>query len=142
MGTGITPASSRPSFRESTPQKTILVVEDENFVCEVTGEILERSGYRVLRAESTAAARELFYRHASEIDLLLCDAVLPDGNGLQLSEELQRQSPGLKIVLASGYPPAALAREGHQREWAHFLTKPYSAPALLTRLKSALQAEA
>jgi DNA-binding NtrC family response regulator len=118
---------------------TILVIEDEPFVCAVTCEILEQSGYRVLRAESAAAARKLFLDHAKQIDLLLCDTILPDENGASLSQSLLHQSPGLKIILVSGYPAWVLAKQFPQPTNARFLTKPYSAIALISKVRQALQ---
>lgn len=118
--------------------KTILVVEDEAFVCEVTCDILKHCGYRVLRAEDAATARKLFSRDSDHIDLLLCDAVLPDENGMSLARTLRRQSPTLKLIFASGYPRAELDAE-FDGEQAEFLTKPYSSATLIARVRKLLK---
>jgi DNA-binding response OmpR family regulator len=118
--------------------KTILVVEDEAFVCEVTCDILKHCGYGVLRAEDAATAKKLFSRYSEQIDLLLCDAVLPDENGMSLAQMLRRQSPTLKLIFASGYPRSELDAE-FDREQAEFLTKPYSSATLIARVRKLLK---
>lgn len=128
-----------PSRKRSNATVTILVIEDERFVCDVTCEILRDAGYRVLRAECAAAARTMFLRGERKIHLLLCDAVLPDGSGVALSQALRQRSPGLKVVMASGYP-AVGSGGGHDLE--EFLAKPYDAAALITKVKTVLQGAA
>lgn len=118
--------------------KTILVVEDEAFVCEVTCDILKHSGYRVLRAEDAATAKKLFSRCSDQIDLLLCDAVLPDEDGMSLARTLRRQSPTLKMIFASGYPRAELGAD-FDGEQAEFLTKPYSSATLIAKVRGLLK---
>src|SRR5579871_4247667 len=83
---------------------TILVVEDEDFVREVTCEVLISAGYRVLQARTATEAARLFSREAKGADLLLTDVVLPGRNGQVLARELTGSHPGLKTIFISGYP--------------------------------------
>jgi DNA-binding NtrC family response regulator len=123
------------------PEKgvTILVVEDECFVRDVSCEILRGAGYRVLGAESAVAARRVFLRYGKRIQLMLCDAVLPDTSGVVLSETLRRLSPGLKVILASGYPRTALLEDLDREARDGFLAKPYGAASLVSKVQMALQ---
>jgi two-component system, cell cycle sensor histidine kinase and response regulator CckA len=127
------------------PGATILVIEDARFVREVTCEILRDAGYRVLQAECAAAARRVFRRHGNSIQLLLCDAVLPDSSGAQLARTLRRWSAGLKVVLVSGYPTATLRKylyqEVDQGLENEFLAKPYCAAGLVSKVETALRNE-
>jgi CheY-like chemotaxis protein len=123
------------------PGATILVIEDARFVREVTCEILRDAGYRVLQAECATTARKIFRRHKGRIQLLLCDAVLPDSNGAQLARMLRRRAAGLKVVLVSGYPPATLRKYLDQEIEHEFLAKPYCAAALISKVEMALQNE-
>ncbi len=130
----------RSSRKWSKGKPTILVIEDERFVGDVTCEVLRDAGYRVLHAECAAAARAIFLSGGKQIQLLLCDAILPDGSGIALSQMLRAHSPGLKIVLASGYP-AVGRNELHGVDRVRgFLVKPYGAAALIARVQAALQA--
>jgi CheY-like chemotaxis protein len=122
----------RPAIRES---RTILVVEDETFVCEVTCDLLQHHGYRVLHAETAAEARKVFFGHIEQIDLLLCDAVLPDENGLSLAHSLRQRSPKLKLIFASGYPRSELDDDIDNEPGAQFLTKPFSSSALMAKIR-------
>lgn len=119
---------------------TILVVEDESFVRHATGELLNGLGYHALLAEDIASAKRVFASCHQEVDLLLCDAVLPDGSGIELAEFLSASSPDLKVVMVSGYPQAALKRMGAERS-AHFLSKPYTASFLILRIEIALKGQ-
>jgi DNA-binding NtrC family response regulator len=121
------------------PGATILVIEDARFVREVTCEILRDAGYRVLHAECAATARKVFRRHGNRIQLLLCDAVLPDSSGALLAQTLRRCSAGLKVVLVSGYPTATLRKYLYQELENEFLAKPYCAAALVSKVEMALR---
>jgi two-component system cell cycle sensor histidine kinase/response regulator CckA len=127
--------SARPAARDL---QTILVVEDETFVCEVTCDLLRHSGYRVLHAENAADARRIFSRHFDEIDLLLCDAILPDENGLSLAHCLRQRSPRLKVIVASGYPRSELDRKIDIDACTQFLTKPFTSATLISRIRMLL----
>ena len=118
---------------------TILVVEDEVLVSEVTCEVLEQSGYRVFHADNAKDATDLFALHSNEIDLLLCDAVLPDQNGVQLAQTLSAKAPRLKAIVCSGYPSSVLGKGLPRDTDAHFMTKPYSAVSLLGKVQRVLQ---
>jgi CheY-like chemotaxis protein len=83
---------------------TILLVEDESFLREVTCEILESAGYRVLKARTAAEAISAFDEYKTIVRLLLTDVVLPGQNGCDLATDLRSISPKLKIIFTSGYP--------------------------------------
>lgn len=120
--------------------QTILVIEDDRFVRDVTCEILRYAGYRVLQAECAAAARRMFLRHRKQIQLLLCDAVLPDSSGVVLAKYLRRRSAGLKVILASGYPIGTL-QNLDPTTGNVFLAKPYSAASLVSKVQMVLRRE-
>ena len=83
---------------------TILLVEDESFLREVTCEILESAGYRVLKARTAPEAISAFDEYKTIVRLLLTDVVLPGQNGCDLATDLRSISPKLKIIFTSGYP--------------------------------------
>ena|GEM_PF-2631443 len=125
----------------SEPHATILVVEDEPFVRSATCELLNSLGYHALSAEDTTSAKSIFADLDEQINLLVCDAVLPDGNGIELAEFLCAICPDLRVVMVSGYPEATLKKLGADHA-VHFLSKPYTAGLLISKIETALNSEA
>jgi CheY-like chemotaxis protein len=81
----------------------------------------------------------VFGRYRKRIQLLICDAVLPDSSGVQLAQTLRQRSAGLKVILASGYPRATLKDGSDQKTGNAFLAKPYGAASLVLKVQMALQ---
>jgi CheY-like chemotaxis protein len=107
--------------------ETILVVEDESFLREMTRAILENFGYRIFEAPTGKEALVVWQQHAGEIDLLLTDMVMPEGvSGADLAEQLRSQKSGLKIIFTSGYTANEVNPEVLAKFHAQFLQKPYS----------------
>jgi two-component system, cell cycle sensor histidine kinase and response regulator CckA len=115
--------------------ETILFVEDEAFVREVTCEVLRSAGYRVLTAKNAAEATHLYEARSDEVELLLSDVVLPGESGRALAARLRRQSPWLKILLVTGYAEQMGLRDAMQEEC---LAKPFSTEVLLGRVRQLL----
>ncbi len=82
---------------------TILLVDDEEQVVQVTGEILENFGYTVVGKTSAAAAIELFAAAPDSFDLLLTDLTMPELTGLELSEKVKTIRPDIPVILFTGY---------------------------------------
>ena len=120
---------------------TILLVEDEKFVCEVANEILWSAGYRPLPARCAEEARRLFYEH-EDVHLLVTDVVLPDDNGAHLADELGSRRPGLKTIFISGYPENAVTRGGIHEHESRYLPKPFSSESLIRKIKQVLASDA
>ncbi len=95
-------AQARTRARRRGAQ-TILLVEDEAFVREVTCEVLRSAGYRVLTAKNATEAMQAYEVRGDEVDLLLSDVVLPGESGRVLAGKLRRENPWLKILLVTGY---------------------------------------
>jgi two-component system cell cycle sensor histidine kinase/response regulator CckA len=117
---------------------TILVVEDEAFVREVTCEILELAGYAVLKARNGAEARCAFQQCGGNIQLLLTDVVLPGENGRDLATFLKTTQQGLKTIFISGYPENTISRDGHPPEGVFYLPKPFSVESLMRKVSEVL----
>jgi CheY-like chemotaxis protein/anti-sigma regulatory factor (Ser/Thr protein kinase) len=82
---------------------TILLVDDEEQVVQVTGEILQSLGYTVIGKTSPKEAIELFAKDPSKFDLLLTDLTMAELTGLELSEKVKAYRPDIPIVLITGY---------------------------------------
>ncbi|HEY6552919.1 MAG TPA: PAS domain S-box protein, partial [Vicinamibacteria bacterium] len=120
--------------------ETILLVEDEAAMRIIAREILQEHGYRVLEASGPDAAMEVARRHSEPIHLLLTDVVMPQMNGRKLAEALVALRPELKVLYMSGYTDDVLAHSGVLESGTLFLEKPFTALALLGRVRAALQA--
>jgi DNA-binding NtrC family response regulator len=120
---------------------TILLVEDEAFVRQVTCEVLRSAGYRVLPARNAMEAAQAFHAYPEKVQLLLTDVVLPDRNGCDLVRELSTLSRDIRTILVSGYPENSVTRrEVQQAEWT-YLPKPFSAAVPLQKVKEVLSKE-
>jgi len=118
---------------------TILLVEDETFLREVTGEILESAGYRVLKTRNAAEALSVFSECKAIVRLLLTDVVLPGQNGRDLANDLRSVSPKLKIIFISGYPENVVTRHGIQGDGMFYLPKPFSLQSLTRKVRQVLE---
>jgi PAS domain S-box-containing protein len=118
--------------------ETILVVEDERGVRELTAKVLSHLGYTVLVAASGSEAIEISRAHSGEIALLLTDVVMPNMSGTELADELRRTRPDLKVIYVSGYTENTVWRQGALGAGANFLAKPFSREALARKLRETL----
>jgi CheY-like chemotaxis protein len=123
--------------------KTILVVEDEVLLLEVTCEFLQETGYTVLSARSSEGALELARPHDGAIDLLLTDVVMPRMNGRELSVRLLSDRPQMKVLFVSGYSDDVVGGEeqGTATESFGFLQKPFSRPTLKEKIRDMIASE-
>ena len=135
-------AASEPRVTSEAPKggnETILVVEDEPAVRLLARTVLERGGYRVLEAVSGVDGLRAWDQCDGRVDLLLTDMLMPDGmSGCELADQLQRQDPGLRVVLTSGYSTALAGRELALKDRQSFLQKPAPPQAILAAVRRAL----
>jgi signal transduction histidine kinase len=120
---------------------TILLVEDEPQLLELTGEMLERLGYHVLKAGSPEDALTLAASRPGGIDLVLTDVVMPAMNGRELTARLRTDEPDLKVLYMSGYPADTVAPRGVLRPGVAFIGKPFSLDALARKVREVLRSE-
>ena len=118
--------------------KTVLIVDDEDDVREVTSEILQLSGLQTLTAANGMAALRLYAQHREQIDLVLLDLSMPGMTGEQVVKALWEIKPSLPIVLLSGYDEHEVSRRlGENRQMA-FLQKPYTVEAIIATIEQQL----
>jgi two-component system cell cycle sensor histidine kinase/response regulator CckA len=106
--------------------ETILLVEDEPGIREVTALSLRRLGYTILEASNGTEALEIWAQHPSPIALLLSDMMMPGGlTGHDLALRLREAKPNLKVVICSGYIPEASAHNSQLLADIIHVQKPY-----------------
>ncbi|MDB6095123.1 MAG: multi-sensor hybrid histidine kinase [Verrucomicrobia bacterium] len=124
---------------ESGGGETILLVDDEALLREITVILLKKQGYRVLQAESGIDALEVWKWHGSRIQLLLTDMVMPDGlTGIELAAKLRVEKPQLKVIFTSAYSREMMGRISAPGEVVHFLQKPYRSERLSDLVRQVL----
>jgi response regulator RpfG family c-di-GMP phosphodiesterase len=119
-------------------RETVLLVEDELAILEMTTEILERLGYNVLAAGTPGEAIRLAQEYPGLIDLLLTDVVMPEMNGRDLAKNLLSIYPDIRRLFMSGYTANVIAHHGVLDEGVHFIQKPFSMNDLGAKIREAL----
>jgi two-component system, cell cycle sensor histidine kinase and response regulator CckA len=130
-------AASGPSEALPRGSETILVVEDEPGLRDLSASILQKQGYVVLKAgNGQEALRIVRERRGLQIDLVLTDMVMPEMGGKVMAEWLQATNPEIKIIFASGYTDYGL--DGGLDLEMEFLQKPYTLSALVRRVREVI----
>jgi two-component system, cell cycle sensor histidine kinase and response regulator CckA len=122
-----------------TNLQTILLVEDETVVREITRQVLEHAGYRVLESNSPEQALHLANEYRGQIGLLLTDVVMPGMNGADLAQRLQAIQPDLITVFMSGYAKSDVVQTIARQSAIH-IQKPFTIDTLLSHIAEALEA--
>jgi len=118
--------------------ETILVMEDEDAMRELTARILERHGYRVVSVGRGADAITAAARHPGSIDLLLTDVVMPQMLGRELAEQIVAARPGVRVLFMSGCAHCVLASGGTLDLGTAHLDKPFTRSVLLAKVREIL----
>jgi len=124
--------------RSTNGKATILIVEDDPGIRDLSAKILSRCGYHVLAAGGGEEAREICERHDGAIHLLLSDVVMPGMTGPMVAEMLTAMRPGLKVVFMSGYTDDVVVRHGVMEHEVPFLQKPFTPERLANKIGEVL----
>jgi two-component system, cell cycle sensor histidine kinase and response regulator CckA len=118
--------------------ETILVVEDDKTLREITVKLLQDGGYRVVEAKDAEDALAIIAASQPEVDLLLTDVIMPDKSGAELARQAKESHPNLRSMFMSGYTGDLVGRQGVLIEEASFLEKPFTKRSLLVKVYAAL----
>jgi PAS domain S-box-containing protein len=131
------PAAPRSAL-DPQARGTILVVEDDARVRQLTIRRLELIGYQVLEAADGPTALEIL-RGIDPIDLVFTDLIMPGGlSGREVAVKARELRPGIKVLLTSGYAEELMHGEELQREQLKVLRKPYQQADLAAILRDVL----
>ena len=117
---------------------TILIVEDEEDVRELTRDVLEMNGFTVLESLDPADAIRIAETHSGSIDLLITDVVMPRMSGPELARRLRETRPALRVLCMSGYPESAERGEAGASQWTAWLQKPFNPDGLILKVRECL----
>jgi CheY-like chemotaxis protein len=118
--------------------ETILVVEDQEALRQLTTRMLRSAGYRVIPAGDGEEALLLLERHDGPVHLVLTDVVLPGINGRDLATRIAQVRPEAEILYTSGYTDDAVLRHGVLDKAVHFIAKPYTVAELRRKIRELL----
>ena len=118
--------------------ETILLVEDDKQVRELTHSVLAGSGYSVLVAENGPTVEKICEQHKNDIDLLLTDVVMPGISGREVAKQVTARWPNVKVLFMSGYTENSIIHHGVLDDGTFFLAKPFTPSALTNKVREVL----
>ena len=121
------------TYQRTPSGETVLVVEDEAALREVTRRILARNGYQVITAASGPEALEIARNYQGEIHLLVTDVVMPHMLGKEVAEQVLLIKPETEVLYMSGYARPVLASQGRLEPGVALVEKPFSEADLLAK---------
>lgn len=118
--------------------ETILVVEDDTAVRQLTCTVLKQNGYNVLESEDVYNAVEISRSHKAPIHLMIVDVIMPGMKGPEVYRNVAAHHPEIKVLYMSGYTDNVIAHHGILEEGFQFIQKPFSIKALATKIREVL----
>jgi CheY-like chemotaxis protein len=128
------------SFASAVAQgnETVLLVEDEDAVLRIGKTALEQFRYKVLTANTPGKALVIAEQYKGPIQLLITDVVMPEMNGKELKERIEKLRPHIKVLFMSGYTGNVIVHRGILEDNVNFLQKPFSINSLTSKAREVL----
>ncbi len=117
-----------------SPQRHILVVDDDELVSEYLGALLEAESYNVMVLNEPAAALEYFKEHPDDFDLIVTDQVMPGLTGVEIAQSILKLRPDLPILLITGYSEKISAENAKSFGLSGFFPKPINESLFLDKI--------
>lgn len=136
---GTAAVEEKPAEKEASGSGTVLLVEDDPLVREMSLQMLEEMGYQVIETLSPEEAIEICGRNEVRIDLILTDVVMPRMSGKEMVAVIERERPEIKVLFMSGYTSDLVAQRGVIEEGTHFIQKPFDMNSLAEKIREALE---
>ncbi|MGD0728402.1 MAG: PAS domain S-box protein [Spirochaetia bacterium] len=153
-GAGTTFTVYLPRVREAVPGKSttvearslpgsesVLVVEDEEAICNFILSILRKNGYDATGARSGPEAMSIFSSRPGGFQLVLADVVMPRMSGIELGRWIAEAARGVKVLYMTGYSKHALVQADAPEGGLDILRKPFTAEQLLKKIREVLDAD-
>jgi signal transduction histidine kinase/CheY-like chemotaxis protein len=129
----LVPLAAPVPYRRSPKGETVLVVEDEEALRQVTKRIFARNGYHVITAANGPQALDIARAYPGEIHLLVTDVVMPRMLGKEVADKMRAIKPGIEVLFMSGYARPVLASQGSLEPNVALVEKPFSEAELLSQ---------
>ncbi len=118
--------------------ETILLVDDEKSVLDLTCDMLGRHGYAAITAGSGEAAIDIYKKKRDQIDLVFLDVGMPGMDGHKCFKELLRINPKIKVIVVTGYPAGGKVKETLAVGAAGYIGKPYRSADMVKKAREVL----
>jgi PAS domain S-box-containing protein len=132
------PIEEAAGYQHTPAGETVLIVEDQDALREVTKRIFTRGGYHVIAAADGTEAIRLAAEHDGDIHLLLTDVVMPTMLGKEVADKIRMVKPNIEVIFMSGYAQPVLASEGKLDPDVVLIEKPFTASGILEKAGRAL----
>ena len=129
---------ARPPINALKGDENILLVDDEEMILEVSGQMLDKLGYTVLAARSGKEAVQVFKEKMDKIDLVILDLIMPGMDGRETYRLLKDTKPEVKVLLSSGYSIEGKAVEILDWSCDGFIQKPFDLVKLYLKIREIL----
>ncbi len=136
--TKVIDAGTAKSIEPANGTGTVLIIEDEDMVMDVSRKMLERLEYHVLEARNGEEASSILRTYNGYIDLAIMDVCLPDMMGGVLYPVIKKVRPNMKVIVSSGYNLEGPARKILDAGAQGFIQKPYSLAELSEKVGEVL----
>ncbi|MBP8984267.1 MAG: PAS domain S-box protein [Syntrophobacterales bacterium] len=131
----------RPHQKVAHGSETILLVDDEEVILEVSREMLEALGYKIFWADNGWDAVDIYAENRGEIDLVILDMIMPGMSGSETFDKLKEINPHVKVILSSGYSMNGMAANIMEKGCRGFIQKPFNLEQLSSSVRKALVAD-
>ena len=121
-----------------TGKAHILYVDDEDFLVELTSQMLEQLQYHVVSTESPRQALDIFKENPYRFDLLITDMTMPDMSGAQLAKAVMEIRKGFPVIICTGFSEQINAESAREMGFKGFLMKPFSIRDIAIAIQKAL----
>ena len=119
--------------------KTILFIDDDEVVVKITEKILQKLEYKILKAHSGHEGLQLFQTYQGQIDLVICDMIMPEMDGLEFVFKLREIDPSVKVLLSSGSLIDEDEKDVVRRGFNGLIKKPYNIKDLSEKIANILK---
>jgi CheY-like chemotaxis protein len=133
------PLKEKASEQFVEGRETVLLVDDEDMIIDVGTRMLNKLGYKVFAARDGREAIEVFQKHQGKIDVIVLDMVMPQMGGGETYDRIKKITPGVKVLLSSGYSINGQASEILNRGCNGFIQKPFNLQDLSQSLRTVLE---
>jgi CheY-like chemotaxis protein len=118
--------------------ETILLVDDENLIIDVSQNILKLLGYNVFVARDGKEAIQAYKKNQDKIDIVILDMIMPGMNGGEVYNKMIEINPDIKVLLSSGYSLNEQSAEILERGCNDFIQKPFNMMDISEKIRKIL----